>query len=219
MIVVGRARSPCRTSTFLNRRPLLSPLFWLSFLWCFSLVSVRGGAFLLFQFAVIFSLVSACCGAFSRLSQDNRGTRSGPMSKKHPPRRTNVAFSPLLLQFAVELYEMLALKCCARGCKTTHRRLNTSILSETYHCHMMVDPHVQKTHFPRQDNSGTCSGPMSKKQSPREMIIAGRARSPCRKSTLHTRRPSPSPLFWLSFLWCFSPVSARCCTFFCFSLL
>ena len=103
--------------------------------------------------------------------QANSGTWSGPMSKKHPPRRTPVAFSPLLLQFAVELYEMLALKCCARGCKTTHRRLNTSILSETYHCHMMVDPYVKKTHFPGQDNSGTCSGPMSKKQSRREMIM------------------------------------------------
>ena len=109
MIIVGRARSPCRKSTLLNRRPSPSPPFWLSFLWCFSLVSVRGGAFLLFQFAVIFSLVSACCGAFSRLSQDNRGTRSGPMSKKHPPRRTPVALSPLLIQFAVELYSCLRL--------------------------------------------------------------------------------------------------------------
>ena len=110
MIVVEHARSPCRTSTFLNRRHLISSLFLLCFLWCFSLVSVRGGTFLLFQFAVILSLVSTCYGAFSCRSQDNRGTRSGPMWNKHHSRTTNVELSPVLLQFAVELFEMLALK-------------------------------------------------------------------------------------------------------------
>ena len=86
MIVVEHARSPCRTSTFLNTWHLISVLFWLCFLWCISLVSVCGNTFPLFQFAVILSLVSTCYGAFSCRSQDNRGTRSGPMSKKHPPR-------------------------------------------------------------------------------------------------------------------------------------
>ena len=110
MVVVEHARSPCRTSMFLNTWHLISFLFLLCFLWCISLVSVRGGTFLLFQFAVILSLVSACYGAFSCRSQDNRGTRSGPMWNKHHSRTTNVELSPVLPRFAVGLFEMLARK-------------------------------------------------------------------------------------------------------------
>ena len=91
MVVVEHARSPCRTSTILNTWHLISFLFWLCFLWCISLVSVCGSTFPLFQFAVILSLVSTCYGAFSCRSQDNRGTRSGPMWNKHNHERRTLS--------------------------------------------------------------------------------------------------------------------------------
>ena len=110
MVVVEHARSLCRTSTFRNTWHLISFLFWLCFLWCISLVSVCGSTFPLFQFAVILSRISTCYGAFSCRSSENRGTRSGPMWNKHHSRTTNVELSPFMPQFAVGLFEMLALK-------------------------------------------------------------------------------------------------------------
>ena len=81
--------------------------------------------------------------------------------------------------------------------KTTHRRLETAILSGTSNRYMMVDPYVKKTRYPARDNSATCLVPMSKKkQSPRVVVCCNLDIRNMGHEHVPHHRPGTRPTAW-----------------------